>query len=64
MQPDTDAPSAGNRPRRDGGRKSAFGVAARWLRHPCPRRYDEQGGQDEGTEEHQDQGHAHETAVP
>lgn len=22
-----------------------------WLRHPCPRNHDEQGGQDEGTEE-------------
>jgi hypothetical protein len=52
-KPDTDAPSAGNRPRRDVGRKGAYGVAARWLRHPCPRHHDEQAGQDEGTREDQ-----------
>ena len=35
-KPDTDAPSAGNHPRGGVGRKSACGVAPRWLCHPCP----------------------------
>jgi hypothetical protein len=56
-KPDTDAPSASNRPRGDVGRKGAYGVAPRWLRHPCPRYHHEQGSQDEGTEE--DQSYAH-----
>ena len=42
------APSAGNGPRLRDGRKGAYGVAPRWLRHPCPHRSDEQCGQDEG----------------
>ena len=43
------APSAENDPRLHGGRKGAYGVAARWRkRHPCPHRSDEQCGQDEG----------------
>src|SRR5882757_4744591 len=38
-------PLGRNRPRRGGGRKGACGVAPRWLRHPCPRQHEGEGGE-------------------